>query len=216
MKMKVKVAIAEDNQDLRESLKASLGYFSEVEVIFSASNGLDLVNKCTALQPQVILMDIEMPVMNGIEATANLKANYPSIKVLMLTVFDDDNKIMEAILAGANGYLLKEEHPRQIVDAIQDIMEGGAPMSPSIALKTLNILRHQNKSQEVAKSDFGISEREMQVLTRLAEGKNYNEVSESLFISPKTVRNHIQNIYTKLQVNSKLAAIDKARSLGWM
>ncbi len=123
---------------------------------------------------------------------------------------------MEAILAGANGYLLKEEHPRQIVDAIQDIMEGGAPMSPSIALKTLNILRHQNKSQEVAKSDFGISEREMQVLTRLAEGKNYNEVSESLFISPKTVRNHIQNIYTKLQVNSKLAAIDKARSLGWM
>lgn len=214
--MSVKIAIAEDKRDLREALKVNLGYFTEIEVVFTAANGDDIVNKCDAVRPEVILMDIEMPVMNGIEATKKIKEKFPEIKVLMLTVFDDDTRIMEAIIAGANGYLLKEEHPGKIVDAVQHLMEGGAPMSTSIAVKTLNILRCQHSQNEVSKDEFGISEREMQVITRMANGQNYNEVSDSLMISPKTVRNHIQNIYTKLQVNSKLEAIDKARSLGWL
>jgi len=212
----IKIAIAEDKKPLRESLVQNLSYFEEVDVVFTAANGLDIVAKTSASQPDVILMDIEMPGMNGIEATASIKAKHPNVKVLMLTVFDDDKRIMEAILAGANGYLLKEEHPNKIVEAIENLMDGGAPMSASIALKTLNILRMQVSGNSTPIEDFGISERELQVLTRMAEGQNYQQVSEALFISPKTVRNHIQNIYSKLQVNSKIEAINMARKMGWV
>lgn len=214
--MSIRVAIAEDKRDLREGLTKNLGFFEEVEVVYTAANGSDIVNKCQAAPPDVILMDIEMPTLNGIEATAKIKTEHPEVKILMLTVFDDDKRIMEAILAGANGYLLKEEHPGRLVESIQHVMEGGAPMSAAIAAKTLDILRLQMSAKTTPIEEFGITEREVQVLTRMSEGQNYQQVSESLFISPKTVRNHIQNIYTKLHVNSKVEALNKAREMGWI
>lgn len=216
MNSKIKVAIAEDKQHLRDSLKQNLGFYNEVEVVFTAVNGQDIVNKTEAFQPDVILMDIEMPLLNGIEATEVLKTKYPNVHIMMLTVFDDDKRIMEAILAGANGYMLKEEHPGKIVDSIKSLMEGGAPLSASIAIKTLNLLKQTASNRTTPQEDFGISDREMQVLTRMADGQTYQQVSDDLAISPKTVRNHIQNIYKKLHVNSKMEAVNKAREMGWM
>lgn len=213
----IKIAIAEDKAPLREAIQQSLGFFKEVEVQFTARNGEDMLAKCEALLPDLVLLDIEMPVLDGIETAAKLRERYPALKILMLTVFDQEDRIMEAIVAGANGYLLKEEHPGRIVEAIEDVMDGGAPMSTSIATKALALIRKSGgRASSDPKAAFGISEREMQILSRMSKGLNYQQVSEQLFISPKTVRNHIQHIYKKLQVNSKTEAINKARQEGWL
>lgn len=212
----IQVGIVEDKKELRESLSSNLGFYKNIHISFLASNGHIAIDKCAIHKPDVVLMDIEMPVINGIEATKKIKKDNPDIKVLMLTVFDDDEQIMDAILAGASGYLLKEEHPSKLVDALSDLVSGGAPMSSAIALKTLNLLRNSNSNKKVEHNEFGITERELQVLNRLAKGLDYNAISKSLGIAPKTVRNHIQKIYNKLHVNNKTSAINKARAHGWI
>lgn len=211
--MKIKIAIAEDNDFLAKSLIEKLALFPEkFSMDYRARNGLDMVDYLKASNlPDVILMDIEMPVMNGIAATAQISEKFPDIKIIMLTVFDDEDKIFKAIKSGASGYLLKDESVEKIVDGIDSVLNGGAPMSAAIASKTLKLLKQSsNIITEKPTEDFNLSNREVEVLDLLKEGFDYNQIAEKLFISPFTVRKHIENIYKKLQVNNKMQAVQKA------
>ncbi len=209
----ITIALAEDNDFLAKSLKEKLSFFSnEIRFVFRAKNGRELLNILPNYSDvQVILMDIEMPVMDGITATQEVVERYKEIKVIMLTVFDDDDKIFSAIKAGAMGYLLKEESPEKIIESIKSVYEGGAPMSASIAAKTLQLLRNPiTISNKTTAQEFNLSEREIEVLELLKKGYDYNKTAETLFISPFTVRKHIENIYRKLQVHNKIEAVQKA------
>ncbi|NOX19384.1 MAG: response regulator transcription factor [Chlorobi bacterium] len=210
--MKIRVAIAEDNDLLAASIEEKLCLFTDdINFRYRASNGKDLLRKLEEDHVvDTILMDIEMPELDGIKATEAVAQSFPNIKVIMLTVFDDEDKIFRAIQAGANGYLLKDETPDKILDGIKMIMNGGAPMSPGIASKALDILRNPERATETPGKDFSLSKRENEVLLQLSRGLDYNKISDNLFISPSTVRKHIENIYKKLQVNNKVQAIRKA------
>lgn len=211
--MKINLAFAEDNDFLAKSLTEKLKIFSnQFTLMFRARNGAEMIEYLNSNDGvQVILMDIEMPIMDGIKATEKISKKFPEIKIIMLTVFDDDDKIFNAIKAGANGYLLKDESVDKIVDGINIVLEGGAPMSATIASKTLRLLRNSDlqrtKSEE---DDFNLSKREIEILENLKLGLDYQQTAEKLFISPFTVRKHIENIYRKLQVNNKMQAVQKA------
>lgn len=210
--MKIRVVLTEDNNYLAVSLREKLELFEDIEVKFRASNGKDLLEQLSEDSAiDVILMDIEMPLMDGLEATAKVKNTYPGIKVIILTVFDDEDKIFQAVQAGAIGYLLKDETPEKIYEAINIVMNGGAFMSPVIAAKSMQLLRSRDKVIPSGdETDFALSQRETDVLELISHGLNYNEIGEKLFISPFTVRKHIENIYRKLQVNNKVQAVQKA------
>ncbi len=157
----------------------------------------------------VILMDINMPELDGISATEKVKQLYPQLKVIMSTVFDEEDYILKAIMAGANGYLLKDEKPGKIHASIAEVLEGGALMSAAIAAKALGLIRYGSQKTE-SPIDYGLTNRETQILEQLAAGRNYQEIAENLFISPSTVRKHIENIYQKLQVHNKVEAVQLA------
>jgi DNA-binding NarL/FixJ family response regulator len=215
--MKIKLAIAEDNKIIARSLLEKLSVFSEeIEIKFVAKNGKELLDKLKSEKSiDVILMDIEMPEMDGIQATFEVKNLYPQIKILILTVFDDDDKIFNAIQNGASGYLLKEESPEAIFNAIKIIVEDGATMSPSIASKILNLMRKlelkpDSKTADQNTETFDLSQREIEVLEKVKMGKDHKKIADELFISPSTVRKHLENIYVKLQVHNKMEAVQKA------
>lgn len=213
--MIIKIAIAEDNDFLAKSLIEKLSLFPDrFSMKFRAKNGSEMVDYIAVSDlPDVILMDIEMPVMNGISAAAQVSERFPEIKIIMLTVFDDEDKIFKAIKSGASGYLLKDESIEKIVESIDMVLNGGAPMSATIASKTLKLLKQSSDIiQEDSKEDFKLSKREVEVLELLKKGFDYNQIAEKLFISPFTVRKHIENIYKKLQVNNKMQAVQKASS----
>lgn len=158
-------------------------------------------------------MDIEMPKMNGIEATEIVKNKFPQIKIIMLTVFDNDENIFKSIKAGADGYFLKEVNPQELYNGIQETLTGGAAMTPSIALKTLKLLREPIVFDDsITKEEISLTTREVEVLEQLSKGLKYNAIAENLFLSPGTIRKHVENIYTKLQVHNKLEAIQKAKN----
>lgn len=209
----IKVAVAEDNDFLAESIKEKLSLFEdEIKFKFRGRNGrhmLSLLEENANLD--LILMDIEMPDMNGIEATEEIKMKYPHIKIIMLTVFDDEENIFNAIRAGADGYLLKDETPKVVFEGIIEMMNGGAPMSPVIAAKTLKLLRNPwSDLGGVSTQDYELTKREVEVLEQLCTGLDYKSIGENLNISTGTVRKHIENIYSKLHVNNKVEAINKA------
>lgn len=213
----MRIAIVDDKQPNRASLQEKLTFLKDIEVAFLAANGEDFLNRIKAeKQPlDVVLMDIDMPIMNGIEAVNIAASLYPDTKFLMLTVFDDDEKIFEAIKAGAIGYLLKDENVDKIVDALWQIVEfGGSPMSPRIARKALQLLMGA-KVEKKQKEETVLSAREMEILRGLVEGMDYKAVAEKLFISPYTVRTHITKIYQKLHVNSKIQAVNLAVKNRW-
>jgi len=208
----IKIAIAEDNTFLAEAVKEKISFFDDLKFKFRGANGNDFIGKLTQNHNvDVILMDIQMPEMDGIQATEFIKKNYPQIKILMLTVFDDDEHIFKAIQAGADGYLLKETSPDELYKAIKDVLDGGAAMTPSIALKTLNILRAPERVTQdlVQKEEISLSKRETEILQQLSKGLNYQKIAENLIISPSTVRKHIENTYKKLQVHNKMEAVQK-------
>lgn len=209
----MKIAIIDDNSFLISSIKEKLSFFEEIQIKFSACDGLDLMKKLEVNHNvDVILMDIEMPNLNGIEATKLVKQKYPQIKIVMLTVFDNDENIFNAIKAGADGYLLKDVSPHVLFNGIVETMNGGAAMNPSIALKTLKLLRNPvDFNSDVEKEKIELTPREIEVLEQLSQGLSYTIIAENLFLSPSTVRKHIENIYTKLQVHSKLEAVQKAK-----
>ena len=218
--MPIQVAIVDDNRELADSIVQNLGMYSEIAVMFYAESGQEFFEQMQDMKrkPDVVLMDIEMPGMNGIEVTRLLNELYPEIKIVILTVFDDDTRIFDAIQAGANGYLLKDAKPARIVSAIEDVLEGGVAMSPAVANKTLELLLNYAPQGKHLKTPqhYKLSERETEVLKLLATGKSYHQLAELLFISPKTVRGHIERIYDKLHVHNKLEAVQVAQKNRWL
>ncbi len=218
--MAYKIAIVDDKSQNRISLSEKINYSGEIEIVLTARNGNDFLEQLKKMpagkHPQLVLMDIDMPVMNGIEAVRNCHSLYSDIKYIMLTVFDDDDKLFDAIQAGADGYLLKEERVDMIVNAIKEVIEKqGAPMSPSIARKALNLLTSA-KREDTAEVNTTLSDREMDILKGLVKGLDYKKIAEELFISPFTVRTHISNIYEKLHVTSKIQAVKLAIKNKWV
>lgn len=213
--MSISLGIVEDKPELIRSVMEKVSLFDNVDVMWVAENGAQAIDEVRRLAPEVILMDINMPVMNGIEATAFISEHYPAVKVVMLTVFDESDKIFDSILAGACGYLLKDEKPARLLLAIEEAIEGGAPMSPAIASKALRLIRSElSDRQSGRKLDFGLSNREMEILEGIGRGESYQIISEKLNISPGTVRKHIENIYRKLQVHNKVEAVQLALKHG--
>ncbi|MCG9911790.1 MAG: response regulator transcription factor [Flavobacteriales bacterium] len=219
--MPIQIAVVDDKLQNRASLKERIVQTGEIEVIISASNGKEFLEEMKLAEkdrkPSVVLMDIDMPVMDGIEAVSKASEMYPETKFLMLTVFDDDDKIFDAIRAGAVGYFLKDEKIENLIQGIKDTLDvGGSPMSPRIARKALNLL--MNSKVEITKpeaDDSNLSEREKEILKLMVEGHDYKAVAEKLFISPHTVRKHIANIYEKLHVTSKVQAVRLAIKKKW-
>ncbi|MDO5655241.1 MAG: response regulator transcription factor [Flavobacteriaceae bacterium] len=211
--MKIKIAITDDNPLLISAVKAKLSFFDELDVKFIAYNGRDLLDKLVEDSSiDLILMDLEMPIMDGVEATRSVKQLYPDMKIVILTVFDNDENIFNAIKAGADGYLLKEINANDLFNGIKETLSGGAAMNPSIAMKTLKLLRNpQGLENKKDVEEIQLSIRETDVLEQLSKGIKYNQIADNLFISPGTVRKHIENIYKKLQVHNKLEAVTKAR-----
>ena len=210
----IRIAIVDDNTFLQKTIQDKLSFFADVEVRMTAIHGQDIIEKLEKNHNlDLILMDIEMPKMNGIEATAIIKSKFPQIKIIMLTVFDNDENIFKAIKAGADGYFLKEVNPQELYNGIQETLSGGAGMTPSIALKTLKLLREPLVFDDsIAKEEISLTSREIEVLEQLSKGLKYNAIAENLYLSPGTIRKHVENIYTKLQVHNKLEAIQKAKN----
>jgi DNA-binding NarL/FixJ family response regulator len=224
--MIIPIAIVDDKSENRLSLAEKINSSDDITVRFTALNGVDFLEQMKKLSlsdlPQVVLMDIEMPGMNGIEAVRFGKQLYPDVRFLMLTVFDDDDKIFEAIKAGASGYLLKDEKVAKIIECVQQIAElEGAPMSPTVARKALDMLAktseyRKESDKELMAAHGNLSEREFEILQLMVEGYNYRATAEKLFLSSHTVRKHIANIYHKLHVTSKAKAINVAAKNKWI
>jgi len=203
----IRVSVFDDNKALRDSLyyliSAKRGY-SIAGVYPDCSHVLDDLHRDPA---DVVLMDIDMPGLNGIEATALIKARFPAINVLILTSYDDSAKVFAALQSGATGYLLKKTTPAKILEAITEVNEGGAPMNAGIARKVLEFF---SEKKNITENQYDLSPREKDVLGCLVNGDSYKMIADHCFISMGTVQSHITNIYKKLQVNSKSEAVAKA------
>jgi DNA-binding NarL/FixJ family response regulator len=204
--MPASIIIFEDNDRLRESL-AYLLKMNDYKVAGDYSNCLEAANIVRVYQPDVVLMDIDMPGLSGIEGVSLIKEAHPSTAVIMYTVFEDDEKLFQCLCAGANGYLLKKTPPAKLFDAIQEVLEGGAPMSPVIAKKVLSTF---SKKQETNK--YNLSPREIDVLQWLSKGYSIKIIASEMNLAFDTVRSHLKNIYQKLHVNCGKEAIAKALS----
>ena len=207
----ITIVIYEDNPDLRESLsvllKGSMGF-----VLQAAFPNCEFVEQQIGeYQPDVVLMDIDMPIANGLEGLRRIKAKFPNVNVLMLTVFEDNEHIFDAIYAGAVGYLLKRTPPARLLEAIYDAYSGGAPMTSSIARKVLQMLPQQSIKQSVStENSANLTDRESEILGHLVKGNSYKMIADICKISIDTVRSHIKKIYEKLHVHSQTEAVAKA------
>lgn len=221
--MSFTIALAEDNKINRNTFMQKIQVAGNLQLVFSAENGNQCLEELKGLPhqqlPQVIFMDIEMPEMDGIETIRIAKSLYPQIHFIVLTVFDDDEKIFEAIKAGASGYLLKHEPAAILREAIINVLEfGGAPMSPAIARKTLGLLSgsFEKATENGNPMPEAITEREQEILKHLVNGWDAKRIGVELNISVLTIRKHIANIYQKLHVNSKAQVISLAHKNKWM
>jgi DNA-binding NarL/FixJ family response regulator len=205
--MKINVTIFEDNKSLRMGLYQLINGIEGFECVGAFENCLNLLEDIKNTHPDVVLMDIQMPGINGIEAVRILHEKYPDLKILMQTIFEESDKIFQSILAGASGYILKNTSPSRILDFIKETYDGGAPMSPSVATKVLKMVGQQPPERV---NSFNLSEREKEILSCLVKGMSYKLIADACFISIDTVRGHIRNIYEKLHVHSKGEAIAAA------
>lgn len=203
--MKTRIAIYEDHHNLREALTVLLNAEAEFEVVLARANCVNLEEEIIDHMPEIVLMDIDLPEIDGIEGVKKIKEVAPEVSIIMLTVFEDDDKIFRAIQAGADGYLLKNAVGLPLINAIKDTVNGGSSISPGIASKVLQAFR---KKFELP--NFGLSQREQQVLELLVSGLSYKLIADETNVSIDTVRSHIKNIYIKLQVNSATEAVSKA------
>jgi DNA-binding NarL/FixJ family response regulator len=209
--MSLRIAIFDDNKNIRESISLLLATEPDFNVVGSFSHVLDCVEDVQSCKPDVVLMDIEMPGMTGIEAVTKIKKEYPQVQVLMQTVFEDDDRVFDSICAGASGYILKNFLNTKLVDSINELQYGGSPMSPSIARKVLNKMQSVSsviKPEETP--DYQLTNREKEVLSCLVNGLSYKMIGAELNISYETVRSHVKKIYEKLHVASLTEVVAKA------
>lgn len=205
---KIKVAIFEDNKSRRELLKILIENTEELCCTGAYQDCRNIVKNLEKNLPDVVLMDIDMPYVNGITGLQILKDKYPGVKVLIQTIFEDDEKIFDAIISGAEGYILKKISPDNLIQAITDIMHGGSPMTPTIARRILKLF--VDKKKVSGKIKFDLSQRELELLSLLVKGFSYKMIAEQCKLSCGTVNTHLSSIYSKLQVKSSTAAVAKA------
>ena len=209
--MSLRIAIFDDNKNIRDSIKMLLQTEPEFEVVGVYCHVLDVIEDIRESNPDVVLMDIEMPGMTGIEAVKLIKQGFPQIQVLMQTVFEDDDRVFDSICAGASGYILKNHINTKLVESIREVQYGGSPMSPSIARKVLSKMQQipQFVKPEEA-PDYHLTAREKEVLLCIVNGLAYKMIADQLNISYETVRSHVKKIYEKLHVASLTEAVAKA------
>lgn len=203
--MPINLVIYEDNARLRESLELLLANDKEYRVKGAFSNCNTVDKDMQATEPQLVIMDIDMPGMNGIEGVKKIKEHYPEVKIVMHTVFEDDSRIFESICAGADGYLLKNTPPARLLNSLQEVMEGGVPMSPFVAQKVFQHFRYKD-----VQPDYKLTAREKEILQLLVKGNSYKMIANELHISVDTVKKHLQNTYHKLHVSCGTEAVAKA------
>ena len=196
------IAIIEDNPQYRTAISIIMQLNENFRLIHKLENCDEMIGRFEVEKPDVVLMDIDMPGMNGIQGVWEIKQYFPEVKVMMLTVFEDEEKIFGAIKAGANGYLLKKDSPQKILEAIDAVHRGEWPMNGMIAAKVLDYFQHrQTKHKELDQSN--LTEREKEILRLLIQGNSYKEIAGAIFISVETLNSHIKNIYRKLNVHSR-------------
>ncbi len=212
----IKLALVEDNAAALQALKEKLSYYPDVSIRHEAYDGegiLNMLHKDASID--LILMDIEMPGMNGIEASRIIKQHFPHIKVVMVTIYDNDEFIFDAIKAGADSYILKETKAEKIYETLNDTLKGGAVMSPSIAFKALQALKRSNFTSATKSNNAPeLTKRETEILEYLSAGYTNKRIAEKLFISHFTVKRHIENIYIKLQAQNRVELIEKGKRNG--
>lgn len=206
--MEISVAVYDDNSSRRESLEMLIESTPGLSFAGAWPDCQDVIQNFTSATSDVILMDINMPNVDGIEGVRKLRKHFPEVKIIIQTVFEDNEKIFEAICAGANGYILKQSNPAELISAIFEVKKGGAPMTPSIANKVLGLISGRTKLRKDV--DFSLTKREHEILKLLVKGYSYNMIAEECNISYPTVNTHITNIYSKLQVKSVASAVSRA------
>lgn len=202
----IRVLLVDDQEIFREGLGELLSIREDIEVVGQASNGKEGISLAAKLQPDVILMDVRMPICNGVEATRNIHNSYPWIRIVVLTVFDDDEYIGQSLQAGANGYLLKRTPAEQIVTAIRSAYSGYTQLGPTIAPKVFAHLSPKFSASK-AQHQNGLSKRELEVLQLIAQGKNNQEIAHALYITEGTVRNYVTRILSQLGLRDRISAV---------
>lgn len=196
----IRVALFDDNRQQRDAMAALLESVPEMSCVGCFADANSALEHAGACGPDVVLMDIDMPGTDGIEGTAKLRLAYPALRIIMLTVLEDDDRIFAAIRAGADGYFLKQTAPMKLVDGIKEVMEGGAPMSPSVARKVLRMVN--GTKQEKKTEQFELTPREQEILALLVKGWTYKRIGMELGVTFSTVNKHVGHVYAKLRVNS--------------
>jgi DNA-binding NarL/FixJ family response regulator len=204
--MKIKIILYDDNETLAKSIQLMLEDEDDMQVIAAFDNAETVTEDITSLKPDVVLMDIDMPKVNGVEAVKKIRAKFSVLPVIMLTVFEDNDNIFNAVCAGASGYILKKNATAEVPDAIRNVLTGGAPMTGSVARKVLQMI----PGKENRKEEFNLSVHETNVLQLLVKGNSYKMIAAELNIAIDTVRFHIKKIYDKLHVHSATEAVSKA------
>lgn len=213
----IKILLVDDQQLVRQGIQLLLETEDDLQVIGMANNGIDALEKIEKLKPDVVLMDIRMPEMNGVEATQHISQKYPGIGVVILTTFDDDEYVFEGLKAGARGYLLKDISSEEMATAVRTVAAGGALIQPSITRKVLSEFSRLATTPKAANTTDlpePLTDREMDVLKSIAEGHSNKEIAEQLFITEGTVKNHVSNLIAKLNVRDRTQAIIRAKDLG--
>lgn len=216
---KIRVLLADDHALLRQGTVELLQHEADIEVVGQAENGVDAVNLARAIQPDIVIMDVRMPGLSGIDATRQIRKDLPQVQVLVLTAYDDDQYVFSLLQAGASGYLLKTAPATELVKSIRQVKAGDSPLSPSIARKV--VARFNTGGMSGATSAEGenpdaLTPREVEILQFLARGMSNRDIAEALFISERTVQAHLTNIFSKMQVSSRLEAVLKGIRLGWL
>lgn len=212
MQQLIRVVVFDDNAERRDGLKVLIDAMDNMRCVACYNDCRNALKHIDESQPDVVLMDIDMPNVNGIEGTHVIRKKYPHLKILMQTVFEDDEKVFAAICAGADGYILKQTEPIKMIDAITEVLEGGAPMTPVIAHKVLQLFHKTNKSNQA--NAFNLSQRELEVLHFLAQGYSYKMIADECHVAYSTINSHVTNIYAKLKVESVGGAVYKAMKEG--
>lgn len=210
----LRIVVFDDNRNVRESVEMLLSTTPNMEFAAGFDSCKDLIKEIEVLRPDVVLMDIDMPSMSGIDAVKLLRTRFPALPVLMLTGFEDDEKVFDSICAGANGYVLKNANMESLIRYINEVYHGGAPMTPVIARKVLNQFSRLQPAKSMQDEFNNLSSREKEVLNLLVKGKSYKMIADELFIGFETVHSHVSRIYKKLQVSSVVEAVSKTMTIG--